>query len=317
MHHLTEKQIQHAIKAIVKAIVKHCLDKKIQFLFTNCSGGLDSAVMVALSALIADKAAKQDYMLTSVGVMQICNDPSAETRARIVIQKYGAQEMRISIADPYNYLVGRGKFDNELRKIEWINYQLDKIAKEANNAPKPVRSEPNRDVPLGNLKARLRMMLIYYMAERMNGLVLSSENISKRWMGAFTLHGNVGDFAPLRFLLKGSELKDIARFLDIPPAILNAPPDDGQDFSPDGYSDLFGMNFAEWEDRFVRLIRAGFDPDGKDEQLEHLPDPPGTQPFLSERLARRCLANKDKRRCPLTLTRAELGLPEIKDLNLD
>ena len=46
----------------------------------------------------------------------------------------------------------------------------------------------------GNVKARLRMIYLYYLARSLEGLVLSTDNQTEFQLGFWTLNGDVGDF---------------------------------------------------------------------------------------------------------------------------
>lgn len=79
----------------------------------------------------------------------------------------------------------------------------------------------------GNIKARLRMITAYHMANIFKGCVLSTDNYSEYNMGFWTLHGDVGDISPIQFINKGFELQYIAKALGIPDNIITQAPSDG------------------------------------------------------------------------------------------
>ena len=65
----------------------------------------------------------------------------------------------------------------------------------------------------GNIKARIRMMYLYNVAQINKGLVLSTDNYTEYLLGFWTLHGDVGDFGMIQnlqlqfFLLLITELQ--------------------------------------------------------------------------------------------------------------
>src|SRR4030042_3551252 len=78
-----------------------------------------------------------------------------------------------------------------------------------------------------NLKARLRMVTLYYVANQMNYLVAGSGNRSEIAIGYFTKHGDSGaDILPLGNLVK-KEVIELARYLGIPQEIITKPPSAG------------------------------------------------------------------------------------------
>ena len=78
-----------------------------------------------------------------------------------------------------------------------------------------------------NIKPRLRMVTLYYFANRLNYLVVGSGNRSELSVGYFTKHGDGGsDLMPLGNLVK-NQVRDLARHLDIPREIIDKPPSAG------------------------------------------------------------------------------------------
>lgn len=76
----------------------------------------------------------------------------------------------------------------------------------------------------GNLKARLRMLTLYYFANQLNYMVVGSSNRSELSIGYFTKYGDGGvDIAPLGNLVKG-QIRELACFLGIPQQIIDKPP---------------------------------------------------------------------------------------------
>jgi NAD+ synthase len=64
----------------------------------------------------------------------------------------------------------------------------------------------------GNLKARVRMMFLYDKAAEFNGCVLSTDNYTEYLLGFWTLHGDVGDIAPVQCYWK-TEVYEMAKWL--------------------------------------------------------------------------------------------------------
>jgi len=80
---------------------------------------------------------------------------------------------------------------------------------------------------LGNIKARCRMIIIFHYANLMNMIVLGTSNKSELLTGYFTKFGDgASDFLPLGDLYK-TQVKELARRIDIPHYILNKAPSAG------------------------------------------------------------------------------------------
>ncbi|MCK4252757.1 NAD+ synthase [candidate division WOR-3 bacterium] len=85
----------------------------------------------------------------------------------------------------------------------------------------------NNQVALGNIKARLRMVVIYYYANLNNYLVCGTGNKTEISLGYFTKHGDGAcDILPLGDLYK-FEVREIARVLGIPEQIIKKVPSAG------------------------------------------------------------------------------------------
>jgi NAD+ synthase len=81
-----------------------------------------------------------------------------------------------------------------------------------------------RRLAQANIKARLRMLTLYYFANSLKYTVVGAANRDELAVGYFTKYGDGGvDIQPLGNLLKG-EVKELAKFLGIPQEIINKPP---------------------------------------------------------------------------------------------
>ena len=68
----------------------------------------------------------------------------------------------------------------------------------------------------GNIRARLRMITLYTLAHELGGIVGSTDNFSELAAGFWTLHGDVGDVAPIQSLSKSWEVPMLAKMLNVP-----------------------------------------------------------------------------------------------------
>jgi NAD+ synthase len=75
------------------------------------------------------------------------------------------------------------------------------------------------------MKHRLRMVLLYYYGELENRLIVGAANKSEYQIGYFVKHGcdDAADIMPLLNLYK-TQVRDLARYLDVPPRIIEKPP---------------------------------------------------------------------------------------------
>lgn len=108
----------------------------------------------------------------------------------------------------------------------------------------------------GNLKARLRMLFLYHVAQLKGGCVLSTDQLDELLTGFWTLHGDVGDVSPLQLIPKTVEYA-LARLLcaqlrDPAPLIaaIDAVPTDGLGISRSDLEQLGVVSYAELEEIF-------------------------------------------------------------------
>ena len=110
------------------------------------------------------------------------------------------------------------RFGMELRVID-ISAMADAVK----------RSLPSTEDPrlLGNATARLRMIVLFHHAKLLERVVMGTSNKSELLIGYFTKFGDGGaDFCPLGDLYK-SEVRDLARRIEVPQGILEKAPTAG------------------------------------------------------------------------------------------
>jgi NAD+ synthase len=168
------------------------------------SGGIDSAVVVRLCQLTTPDQV--------VGVMLPCDsDPRDEADARLVADQFGIPAVRVDLAPVFTPL--RERLDGALAELP--------------GATRPAGPNPGAGMALANLKPRLRMTSVYYVANLLNYLVAGTGNRSELTIGYFTKHGDGGvDLLPIGRLLK-SEVRELAREIGVPAPIIEKPPSAG------------------------------------------------------------------------------------------
>jgi NAD+ synthase len=170
------------------------------------SGGIDSAVVARLCQLVRQDA--------TVGVLLPCHsDPQDEADARLVADHFKLRTIRIDLAPSYDVL---------LRDAREAAVPL--VAREhEQHPPDDIRAQ----LPIANLKPRLRMTTLYFVANTLNHLVAGTGNRSELTIGYFTKYGDGGvDLLPLGNLVK-REVRALARELGVPARIIDKPPSAG------------------------------------------------------------------------------------------
>jgi NAD+ synthase len=84
-------------------------------------------------------------------------------------------------------------------------------------------TDPRAKIPLANIRSRLRMVTLYYLANVHNYLVAGTGDRSEDLIGYFTKYGDGGvDFLPISHLYK-TQVRELAKYLRIPSRIVNKP----------------------------------------------------------------------------------------------
>jgi len=158
------------------------------------SGGMDSSV----AAVLCQRAFPQNML----AVIMPCHSINQDIEhARAVAQKFSI---------PTKTVVLDSTFDTLLKALP-----QEKTAPEVSRLAQ------------ANLKARLRMLTLYYFANKLNYIVVGSGNRDERALGYFTKYGDGGvDIQPLGGLLKG-QVKELAQSLGIPQPIIDKLPSAG------------------------------------------------------------------------------------------
>ena len=100
-----------------------------------------------------------------------------------------------------------------------------------------------------NLPPRIRMAVLYAVAQSMNGRVINTCNLSEDWVGYSTRYGDsVGDFSPMSFFTT-AEIRAMGRELGLPAVLVDKTPSDGLS----GMSDEDKLGFTyEALDKYIR-----------------------------------------------------------------
>lgn len=106
-------------------------------------------------------------------------------------------------------------------RVETVN--IDEISEAFFKCLKVDRSDPKARIPMANIRARIRMIILYYYANLRNYLVAGTGDRSESLIGYFTKYGDGGvDFMPICHLYK-TQVRELARHLGIPERIAYKP----------------------------------------------------------------------------------------------
>ena len=120
---------------------------------------------------------------------------------------------------------------------------------------------------IGNLKARIRMSIIYFYANSKNYLVCGTGNKSEILIGYFTKHGDGAcDIEPIGDLYK-TNVYELAKYLEIPQEIIDKPPRAGL-WNNQTDEDEIGMTYKLLDKILYRFIEKEIDADSIAKELD-------------------------------------------------
>ena len=194
------------------------------------SGGIDSAVTAALF---------RDAGYRVIGVTLPIHQDQAETDRGIeACERLGIEHVHIDLTSAYDNLV-------QFYQDTDIDFNTELVGDRMRE----------QQIRKGNIRARLRMITLYNLASKHKGFVASTDNYSELAAGFWTLHGDVGDVAPIQSLTKSWEVPALAEQLGVPESIVKAKPTDGLGIA-NGDEDQFGFSYLEFDIALLTLIRS-------------------------------------------------------------
>lgn len=168
---------------LVSETQRYLEDNKLSAMVLGISGGLDSTV----TAAICNEVERRNPNLKFYGVSLPCSSNKIE-------ENLSSMMTMKAFCNPYQYWVQHiDEAYNAMFKM--CNYKVGTTA-----------------IGQGNIKARIRMMYLYNLANYINGLVIDTDNLTEHYLGFFTIHGDVGDFNPIGGLWK-HEIYTLATYL--------------------------------------------------------------------------------------------------------
>jgi NAD+ synthase len=176
-------------------------------LVLGLSGGIDSAVVCALSTMAAGPSR------VIAAIMPIHSRSDDIRDAELVASTFEVIPRAIDLVPAHDALIaampGEGGAGLEDANVD------------------PDRQSMRRQLALANVKPRLRMTSLYYLANRYNGLVVGTGNKTELAIGYFTKYGDGGvDVLPLGDLDK-TAVRGLARELGVPERVISKAPSAG------------------------------------------------------------------------------------------
>ena len=231
-----------AWRAIVRGIRDYCGKNGFSKVWLGLSGGIDSALVLALAVDALGAENVTAVRLPSRYTAGLSNDLAAEQCAAL-----GVKLEAISIEAPFKgFLEALG----------------------------PVFGDTPADTTEENLQSRIRGTLMMALSTKFGGLLLTTGNKSEYAVGYATIYGDMcGGYAPIKDLYK-TEVFALARWRNtvggapvIPPAVIERPPSaelrenqkDQDSLPPYDVLDAILFRYVDLEQSRDEIVAAGFD----------------------------------------------------------
>ena len=172
---------------IIEFIRETFKQKEFSKAVIGISGGLDSAVVAALLVEALGKENVYGYML------------------------------------PYHLQYDASDAGEVARHLD-INFDVINIGDIVDQTKKYLQLEDKYITRIGNIKARIRMIILYDLSTKHEALVVGTGNKTELLLGYFTLYGDGAcALEPIGHLYK-TEVKQLAKYLEIPKQIIDKAP---------------------------------------------------------------------------------------------
>jgi NAD+ synthase len=179
-----------------------CEDAHARGFVFGLSGGVDSALVARLCQMAAPQRV--------LGVLLPCySHPQDDEDARLVAATFGIPVARADLSGTFDAL------------SESLHHAIKGLPTHVNVV------DIKQQLPEANIKPRLRMTSLYFIANSLNYIVAGTGNRSEITLGYYTKYGDGGvDVLPIGALLK-SEVRALARELGVPAQVIDKAPSAG------------------------------------------------------------------------------------------
>ena len=186
-------KLEQYIDVIVKFMQDYLKDSHQDGYVLGLSGGIDSSAVAALAL----KAVGKERLHC---IMMPINSLEDDLKDAITL----AQDLDIN----YSVIDGSKAFNELVKEFESLGIELDASTK-------------------GNLKARIRMSILYAYGQKNRMLVLGTDNLDESYVGYFTKYGDGGvDLLPICRLTK-EEVRNVASILGVRKELVERVPSAG------------------------------------------------------------------------------------------
>jgi NAD+ synthase len=230
------KDLDHEINRICKFIEEYVSNTKSDGVIIALSGGLDSAVVAALSTKALRKENVHCYFLRydfdSLDIDKLHTDA--------LCKKFG-------LTYEENRVVSQSS------KVSFFYRMMRRVTNTVNTF---IVNNDYLYPIFGNINAEMRAGYLSKKAHKHNCLVLGTTNRSEQLIGYFTKFDEFGcDLQPILHLYK-TEVVELAKYLGIPDEIINRVPSADLWY---GQTNEKGLTYQELDKILIELDKIGFD----------------------------------------------------------
>ena len=231
MNEIPSLDVEKTRKDIVEFVQNRVSEANTDGLVVGLSGGIDST----LAAFLACEAVGRENVFGIV--MPSTTTPTEDKlHGTAIAQQLGIKYKEIAIDSILNEFLSVTQIKDDKRAI-------------------------------GNLKARIRMSIIYFYANSMNYLVCGTGNKSELLIGYFTKHGDGAcDLEPIGDLYK-TNVYELAKYLEVPQEIIDKPPRAGL-WNNQTDEDEIGMTYELLDKILYKSIEKNMDSNAIADELD-------------------------------------------------
>jgi NAD+ synthase len=243
---VTVKNPSGEVRRICDELKRYLVGNKLHAAVLGISGGIDSTLVAMLLNRVSEELKEEKYDFKFYGV-------SLPTRTTDQNEFWASQLVGNAFCDHFH--VDKGMDNIAYAVSEWVSMDDD------------TKIEPLR---AGNIKSRLRMIYLYDMAKKHNGLVVGTDNVSEYLLGFSTIGGDaLFDYNPIKDLWK-SDVFELSRYFlqtyaekkeyskaSAAEVSLLLKPMDGLGISTDDMVQIGARNYYDVDDILQWYISAG------------------------------------------------------------
>lgn len=209
------------------------------------SGGIDSAVVCGLAA----RAVGSERVLGVI--MPSASNPDDAVQANKVAQAFGVRTLTVDLTSLAQTFQSAMPTEAALDALSLLP---------GGDSGDP---EARRNLAKANVRPRLRMTTLYYVANLVKGVVVGTGNKSEASIGYFTKYGDGGvDLFPIIDLYK-FEVRAVASEIGVPQSVIDRPPSAGL-WQGQTDEDEIGLTYEQLDTALVAIEggdTSGIDPE--------------------------------------------------------